>query len=113
MRRVSFLFLFLVLMISASVQPAFCKEDNPGTKLGRGLANIFTGWLEFPAEIGRQIEKRGDIAAAFVGPVLGLGKAIGRTAVGFYEALTFPIPIPPGYRSVLEKEYVLQSENTE
>ena len=113
MKKVFFLMLAFILMFSLLSPQAFCGQDNPATKLGRGLANFFTGWLEIPAEIGRQLQKKGEVAAAFVGPVLGLCKAVGRTAVGVYETVTFPFPVPPGYKSVLEQEFVMQSQSLE
>ena len=113
MKKVFILILAIILTLSVLGEPAYCGQDNPATKLGRGLANLFTGWLEIPAEIGRQLRKKGEVAATFVGPVLGLCKAVGRTAVGVYETVTFPFPVPPGYKSVLEQEFVMQSQSLE
>ncbi len=110
MKRVIFLVMAAVILCTVAAVPAHAK-DNPATKLGRGLANFLTGWVEIPAEIGRQVEKKGEFAAIFVGPVLGFCKAIGRTAVGVYDALTFPIPFPAEYKPVIEPEFVLQDDN--
>lgn len=103
--------LILVFLLSLGSVPAIADDYNAAEKLGRGLANILTGWVEIPAEVGRQIEKKGDLAAVFVGPILGFCKAIGRTAVGFYDTITFPVPLPSGYKPVIEPEFVLEEDN--
>jgi len=110
MRKVILLVTAMALFFTMIAPPVYAK-DNPATKLGRGLANLLTGWVEVGAEISRQLEKKGEIAAIFVGPVLGLCKAVGRTAVGAYDAFTFPFPLPAGYKPVIEPEFVMQDDN--
>ena len=103
--------IFACFLLSVAVSSAQAGEYNAAEKLGRGVANFFTGWVEIPAEVGRVIQKKGDLAAVFVAPFTGIVKAIGRTAVGIYDTLTFPIPFPAGYKPVIEPEFVL--ENTD
>ncbi len=101
--------LIFIFLMSVTGTQAIAGDYNAAEKLGRGIANFFTGWVEIPAEFGRVIEKKGDLAAVFVAPFTGIAKAIGRTAVGLYDALTFPIPFPSGYKPVIEPEFVLQN----
>lgn len=110
MKKAILLVTAAVVFFTLMAPPAFAK-DNPATKLGRGVANLLTGWVEVPAEISRQLEKKGELAAIFVGPILGLCKAFGRTAVGAYDAFTFPFPLPAEYKPVIEPEFVMENDN--
>ncbi len=85
-----------------------CYAENPASKLGRGLANIVTGWLEIPIEIGRKTAEGGDVAGIFIAPVTGLLKAVGRTASGILDVGTFIIPLAAkGYGSLIQPELIL------
>ena len=99
----SFLLLSLVALAFYSSQT---YAGDPIRKLGRGIANIATGWAEIPAEIFRESGNEGDAAAMFAAPFKGLAKAIGRTAVGAYEVVTFIIPLPRFYNPVIEPEFI-------
>ena len=108
--------LLMVIVLLSTALPAYAqyqveKKDFPGkrqlTKLGRGLANIFGGLAEIPKEIyqrSRDSETLG--AIVFTAPVVGVAKAVGRTSVGFFETLTFFLPIPEDYGPIIEPEYV-------
>ncbi len=83
-----------------------CYAQDPFTKLGRGVANTLTGWVEVPKNIySTSVEEN-----AFAGMTLGLAKGAGmgivRTSAGIYEIATFPFPLPGDYRPILEPEYV-------
>ena len=80
-------------------------------KLGRGVANLFTGWIEFPKEIINVTSSDGDVKGLFVAPIVGLWKALGRTFVGLYEIVTFPIPLPAGYEPIVYPEYVIGEDD--
>jgi len=107
MKKELSIMLVAAILLSVTLPP--CYAGNAAEKLGRGFANIFTGWLEIPAEIGRKMEKKGELAAIFVSPFTGLCKAIARTCVGVYDMVTFPIPFPRGYAPVIQPEFVLQN----
>lgn len=99
----------LALLIIYGLLTMHCElvyAGDPIRKLGRGITNTATGWVEIPKEIGRSVEKSGDMAGLLVGPLKGIAKAIGRTLVGVYEVLTFPIPLPRKYEPVIEPEFV-------
>lgn len=77
-------------------------------KLGRGLANVVTSPLELlrtPELVGR---KDGYLAAITVGPVQGLWHGLQRALTGAYDALTFFVEVPEGFRPLLLPEFVWQ-----
>jgi putative exosortase-associated protein (TIGR04073 family) len=83
-----------------------CLADDALDKLGRGLANVATGWMDVPKEIGKRSEDDSNLLGALlVAPVKGLLKAVGRTIVGAYEVVTFPLPT---YKPLVEPEFVWQ-----
>jgi len=83
-----------------------CFAGDPIRKLGRGIANVATGWGEFPKEILQETERSGDIGGLLVAPFKGIAKFIGRTVIGVYEVITFLIPLPRNYEPVIEPEFV-------
>ena len=92
-----------LIVISATT---VCFAQDPFTKLGRGVANTLTGWVELPKNIyNTSVEDN-----AFAGMTLGLAKGAGmtlvRTGAGIYEIATFPFPLPQDYKPILEPEYV-------
>lgn len=101
-RAMSVLAVFVVILTSATI----CFASDPFTKLGRGVANTLTGWVEIPKNIyDTSVEDN-----AFAGMTLGLAKGAGmtlvRTGAGIYEIATFPFPLPENYKPILEPEYV-------
>ncbi len=94
------------VMIFVCMMATVCYAQDAFTKLGRGVANTLTGWVELPKNIYNiSIEDN-----AFAGMTLGLAKGAGmtfvRTGAGIYEIATFPFPLPENYRPILEPEYV-------
>ena len=85
---------FLVLAVSS----VCCAEEQaapaatPMTKLGNGLLNTVTGWMEVPRNISEVSTEQN----AFVGITYGLAKGAcygtGRTAAGVLDAGTFLFP---------------------
>jgi putative exosortase-associated protein (TIGR04073 family) len=76
-------------------------------KLGRGLANLFTGVVEIPKNISREWRKSDPATGIIVGGVKGVGWAATRTAVGAFETVTFPVPAPPNYEPIMQPEFPL------
>ena len=92
----------LIVILASTV----CFASDPFTKLGRGVANTLTGWVELPKNIyNTSVEDN-----AFAGMTLGLAKGAGmtlvRTGAGIYEIATFPFALPEDYKPILEPEYV-------
>ena len=92
----------ILLLATTSV----CFAQDAFSKLGRGVANTLTGWVELPKNVyDTSVEEN-----AFAGMTLGLAKGAGMTLVrmgaGIFEVATFPFPVPEEYKPVLEPEYV-------
>ena len=85
--------------------------QNAIRKLGRGLANFTTGFLELPINIVDAAEEDGYIAAVTYGIVKGLAMSVLRTGIGMYETVTFLIPLPFDYEVMLEPEFLLGEES--
>lgn len=77
---------------------AFGRMQN---KLGRGLANMFTGFVEVPKNISREWRKSDPATGIIVGGVKGVGWGLTRFATGAYETFTFPVPAPANYEPLM------------
>lgn len=113
MRPITGLCCATVLAAVLSLPPplhAQMQAHGAVTKLGRGLINVFTGWVEIPKRIYETSQTQGAAAGWTWGFLRGVGYGFVRTAAGVYEVFTFPAPAPPGYASVMEPEYVFIDE---
>lgn len=68
------------------------RADRSADKLGRGLENLFFGWLEIPVQIAKASSESNAFVGVPVGLVKGLGWTVTRIGVGFFEFFTFPFP---------------------
>ena len=84
--------------------------QNPVRKLGRGMANILTGFFEIPVNIVDAAEEEGFVAAITYGVVKGVAMGALRSGVGIYEAVTFLVPFPWNYEPILEPEFMMSDE---
>lgn len=105
-RRTILIGLILSLLTAVFTAPAYC-EYGPGKKLARGICNMCT----FPAELYFKFvevnDSDGVIAGATWGVMKGAGMSAVRLAVGVYETITFPFPIPKDYMPILtDPEFV-------
>ena len=75
-------------------------------KLGRGLVNTLTGWVEIPKGIHETTQRSGVLSGLTLGTLRGAGYGFVRTAAGAYETVTFPFPAPPHYRPVMKPEFI-------
>lgn len=99
----------LMLGLAAALLVGICGPalaHDAGQKLGRGLANLVTGWVEIPKQVGLQGRETNDWDAVTKGLAKGFVHAFARTAVGAYEIVSFPFPVPEGYRPILTPEFV-------
>lgn len=92
----------LLVLMAATV----CFASDPFTKLGRGVANTLTGWVELPKNIYSTSVEDNAFAGMTLGLAKGAGMSIVRTGAGIYEIATFPFPLPEDYKPILEPEYV-------
>ena len=82
---------------------------KPLTKLGRGLANLATGWMEIPKSVYETHNNTDNLGSiVFTAPVVGVGRAVRRTGVGIVEIFTFPFKVPNRrYDPLLKPAYVI------
>lgn len=106
----------LVMMVCGSVQafaaPA-AQEEPPRSyargatkKLGRGVANVITSPLELirmPTLVARQ---DGGLAGLTVGVARGAWAGAERALAGAVEIVTFPVPFPRGWDSLVRPEFI-------
>jgi putative exosortase-associated protein (TIGR04073 family) len=95
--------LVTVLILTAAT---ICFANDPFTKLGRGLANTLTGWVELPKNIYSTSVEDNPLAGVTLGLAKGAGMTLVRTGAGIFEIATFPFPLPEDYKPILEPEYV-------
>ena len=82
--------------------PQAAWAQDPIHKMGRGVANVLTGWLEVFKQVSLGKQENNPVTGIAMGAVRGAGLTVLRTGVGLYEALSFPLPYPKGYASPYE-----------
>jgi len=111
----------LVVLILMSCGPAFATiytsadhdktrgdySDKTMVKLTRGFSNALFGWTEMFATPAKWQDsyKHNIVGATFIGIPYGILRAIGRTAVGGYEMLTFYAPTRPIFEDINSDKY--------
>lgn len=93
-------------MIALTMCCATSFAQDPFTKLGRGVANTLTGWVELPKNVYSTSVEDNAFTGVTLGLAKGAGMAIVRTGAGIYEIVTFPFSLPENYKPILEPEYV-------
>ena len=97
MSRRGMMVLGLVLAFAAGT-PAASAQD-PIHKMGRGLTNVLTGWIELPRQIGDGTRQPNPVTGFGQGLFKGASLTLLRTGMGLFEAVTFPIAYPSGFGS--------------
>ncbi len=100
------LFVCCVVIAMVGMFASQSYAQDPAKKLGRGIANILTGWVELPKNIYDTSVEENILSGLTMGLAKGVGMTIVRTGAGVYETVTFPFPIPEDYQPVLEPEFV-------
>lgn len=101
--------LVLVISMACFLAWVFCQSasaEDPFTKLGRGVANALTGWVEVTKSIYQTSVEENPFAGLTSGLAKGAAAAFKRTGAGLYDVATFPLPVPENYSSPIEPEYV-------
>ena len=96
--------LALSLTARADLDEAPSKQ-NALRKLGRGFANVLFGIVEVPNQITKVTSERGGGAGVTYGVGKGLLRWFGRELAGVYDVVTFPVPLPKGYKPIMQPEF--------
>ena len=96
----------VLIVLGLLLVPGVCSAQDAFTKLGRGVANTLTGWVELPKNIYNTSVEGNAFSGMTLGLAKGAGMSIVRTGAGVYEVVTFPFPLPKNYKPILEPEYV-------
>ena len=99
----------LALVVFAPLAHANTDQAPSGhnalRKLGRGFANVLFGIVEMPNQCTKAVAEHGGAAGVSYGLQKGLFRWIGRELTGVYEIVTFPLPLPRGYKPVMKPEF--------
>ena len=94
-----------VLALFTLAAAGTARAQTPAHKFGRGVVNLTLGIMELPGQMVAEGRRRGPLWALSLGFAKGVGGFVTRELVGVYEIVTFPAPVPRGYRAILEPEY--------
>lgn len=105
-RMLAFLALGLLLSFFVPLTATAQEADGTAAKIGlkafRGLGNTVLGLVtEIPRTMYYDSAEEGPAYGLTVGFLGGIALGVGRTVVGVYELVTFPIPFPEEYKPVL------------
>lgn len=105
------------ILIGGSFTTVFAEESampSAAQKAIRGLANSGLGVVaELPKTIYYDTLEDGPLYGLTVGVLEGLSWGIARTLVGVYEVVTFPFPVPEGYRPIYQPQYPFEAGKTD
>ena len=90
-----------------SADPA--AAAGPFSKLGRGLTNTLTGWIEVPVTMHKESVTHDYMVGLSYGFPIGLVRGLTRTMVGIFDTITFFLPYPNDYEAIVEPEFVIES----
>jgi len=106
----AFSFVLVSGMAFAGANDVYRNQSDSGKmlhKLGRGVVNVVTCWVEVPRNIAIEWEKTDPFTGLVMGTVKGCGWGFARLATGVYDTCTFPFAIPEGYAPMMEPEFVI------
>ena len=97
---------------------AVCAEESvaplAAQKAVRGVANAGLGVVvEIPKTVYYDTLEDGPLYGLTVGVLEGLSWGIARMLTGVYEVVTFPFPIPTGYRPIYQPQYPFEAGKTD
>ncbi|MDD5559821.1 exosortase system-associated protein, TIGR04073 family [Candidatus Methylomirabilis sp.] len=107
-----------VALASGQMTVAFAEEwAGPAAasqKAIRGLTNAGLGVVvEIPKTVYYDTVEDGPLYGLTVGVLEGLSWGLARSLVGVYEVVTFPFPIPAGYRPIYKPSYPFEAGKTD
>jgi putative exosortase-associated protein (TIGR04073 family) len=107
--KAKLLSLLLVATLALSLTARADTDDPPSgqnalRKLGRGISNLLLGIVEVPNQVTKADSEHGGGGLSY-----GFGKGVlrwfGRELTGVYEIVTFPVPLPKGYKPIMKPEF--------
>ena len=105
----SLLILFSAVLILAPGNSGAAEIATEGTlarKMQRGFLNIALSPIEFSNELAKaKKEADPDVPGWILGFLNGVVHTACRSAVGAYELLTLPLPLPRDYAQVMRPEF--------
>ena len=112
MKKGFLLFIGICLVAILVGQNAYASTyyEDSIHKLGRGLTNVVTSWLEMFDTIDCEIEEYGWYKGPIFGTLKGVSKFVVRLSAGVYEIITAPIEYPEDYKVLVEPEFVFARE---
>ena len=117
MRRSVVAVMASAVLVSGAASVAFGEEvvsPAAAQKAVRGLANTGLGVVvELPKTVYYDTLEDGPLYGLTVGVFEGLSWGIARTLVGVYEVVTFPFPLPEGYRPIYTPSYPYEPGRTD
>jgi len=81
------------------------RGQNAVRKLGRGVANILFGVVEVPNQVTKATSEHGGAGGVTYGVGKGIVRWFARELAGVYDVVTFPVPLPHGYKPVMKPEF--------
>ncbi len=99
---VSILVLSLIIFSPFSYAAEMAEKNTPMHKLQRGFVNIALSPVEVSAELHKEKKVDSAVPSWGTGILRGSFYAVGRALSGVYDILTFPVPIPQNYESLVE-----------
>ncbi len=93
MRRIA----LISFMLLALCPPVWAQD--PIHKMGRGVVNLITGWVEVPKQMHRGRTDENPFKGFGGGLVRGAGLGLLRMGYGLYEMVSFPFPYPKDFAS--------------
>jgi putative exosortase-associated protein (TIGR04073 family) len=79
--------------------------QNALRKFCRGIANVLFAIVEIPNQMTKTTAIHGGGAGVTYGFGKGVVRWIEREGVGIYDVVTFPVPVPQGYKPVMKPEF--------
>ena len=81
-----------VCMFLSMTAVSHAGEANAATKLGNGVVNLLTGWMELPIQIHKTCKEEGPVKGLTYGFVNGIAQTVIRTGAGLFDMIMFPAP---------------------
>ena len=90
----------LAAAVGPMAEPAWAQD--PIHKMGRGVVNLLTGWIEIPKRVQQGSQAENPVRGIGHGLLTGASLMLLRGGLGLFEAVTFPIPYPKQFGSPYE-----------